>query len=620
MRAFVFLSLLLVLLVTSASCAALSEVRQDIPETQPIALILVDELTWEEVLETSSLEKVFREGAVANLSTTQGAAPVGPRMGHVLLGAGSRVDASLLPESLPQRAGELPGAFRGPASSVQPGALGERLAEGEVATAAVGERARLVVMNREGRVSNTYEAPKTSENLEAALADGAGFVAVDAGGPKEAGRLSGIAREAGAVVTVASPTPPAGSANLTPFALVGAGEGLLYSPATRTRGLVSSTDVAPTLLVQLGVDPSPGMQGRVAAVSPGSFGVAVRLDGRLSFVTEERFSVWILVGVAMLAGAAPAVLRKRKAGAVYTLLVLAALPAGALVVAAVPITNVLGVAFLTLSLAVVLAALFWRLSGSNAGRVSGVFLVVSALILADTISGGTLMKLSTLGYNPAYGTRFYGIGNEYSAFLAGSLTVGVGALVHRRRLFLVPVLAVGLSAVLILGLPTMGADVGGSLALGLGFGATVGLLRKSRLSGLVFWTGTGLALAAGLFLTSGMLFPGVSHGSQAAGGETGLAEVLVRKLLLSLDLLLNPVFLMIFVVGSAVVLLAWRRSRGTAFGAGLLGAAITAFASGALNDSGILAAIFVLAYPSVAAGMFLMSEEGRENNKSSRVR
>ena len=246
MRAFVFLSLLLVLLVTSVSCAALSEVRQDIPEIQPIVLVLVDELTWEEVLETPSLEKVFDEGAAANLSTAQGAAPVSPRMGHVLLGAGSRVDASLLPRNLPRQAGDISRVFGGPASSIKPGALGERLAEEGVTTAAVGERARLAVMDREGRVPGTYAASAPVEELDA-LTDGAGFVAVEAGGPEEAGRLSGAAREAGAVVAVASPNLGAGSANLAPFAITGVEEGLPLLPG--------DADPGPYIQHRRGADP-----------------------------------------------------------------------------------------------------------------------------------------------------------------------------------------------------------------------------------------------------------------------------------------------------------------------------------------------------------------------------
>ena len=105
-----------------------------------------------------------------------------------------------------------------------------------------------------------------------------------------------------------------------------------------------------------------------------------------------------------------------------------------------------------------------------------------------------------------------------------------------------PLAAIGAVAVLALGLPTMGADVGGSLALGVAFGATVGLVRNDGWKGAVLWAAGGFALAAALFLASGLLFPDVSHGSSAAAGRD-LYEVFVRKVALSLGSLLNPVLL-----------------------------------------------------------------------------
>ena len=579
------------------------------PNVRPVVLILVDGLTWEKVQGNPSLEETFGEGAAANLSTAQGAAPADPGIGYVLLGAGSRADTSQLPENFPKDTAESTNAFSGPAAAVRPGSLGETLAEAGLEVVAIGKKARLVAMNIEGRVPLTYDASKPLESLENALAEDTDFIVVQAGSVRWAGRLARAAAEAGAEVAVASPNAPAGSANLTPFVLSGAGEGLLYSPTTRTKALITNTDVAPTLLALPGVDPPREMQGRAATVRPGEVQSAERLGERLSFVAEKRSEVWVPIGAVFVFGMPLAALRRGRAGACFVLLTLAALPAGALVTATFPISNVPAVIALILAFGGSMAAASWRLYSTVSGAVVAAYLTTTALILADAAFGGPLMKLSTLGYNPAYGTRFYGIGNEYAAFLAGSITTGLGALAHRHRLPLGPVLLVGFAAVVVLGLPTMGADVGGSLALGLGFGATVGLLRGSSFRGLALWTAGGLAPAAALFLTSGLLFPGVSHGSRATGGETGLADVLVRKLLLSLDLLLNPVFLLIFVAGLAVVFVGWRRTKTTALGAGLLGATITALAFGALNDSGILAAIYALAYPAVAASIFLVSEE-----------
>lgn len=615
MRTLVLLLLFSILLIASASCASPSEASQGIPEARPVVLVLVEDLTWKETREIPSLTEIFENGAVANLSTFQGADPPDSGMGYVLLGAGSRVDTSLLPESLPNDPAEFPEAFRGPASAVRPGSLGEALTEAGMRTAAIGENALLVAMDNKGQVSLTYTASEPADSLEKALANDADFVAVQAGSVPQAGRLAKTAGDTGAKIMIASPNAPTNAANLTPFALGGLEGGSLYSPTTRTKALIAGIDVAPTILAQLGVEPPREMQGRSVNTLSGGVTPAERLGKRLYFVAEQRGGVWFPIAAVMALGALPAILWRGKMGARFVLLTLAALPAGALLSATFPFSSAPSVIVLTLAFGVSLAALAFLFSRSSSGAIAWSYLLIATLILVDTALGGPLMKLSTLGYNPAYGTRFYGIGNEYAGFLAGGLTMGVGAFAHQRRLPLAVLLPVGTVAVIVLGLPTMGADVGGSLALGLGFGATVGLIRGGRLRSLALWTVAGTAPAAALFLTSGLLFPGLSHGSRAAGGETGLVEIVMRKLLLSLDLLLNPMFLPIFVAGLVVVFLAWLRTRGMAFGAGLLGATITALASGALNDSGILAAIFVLAYPAVAAGIFLLSKETRRTKR-----
>ncbi len=596
------LPLLLFLLVLPASYVP---ANAEAPAPSMV-LVLVDGLTWEEVERIPGLRETFKGGAAANLSTVQGAAPGDPRLAYALLGAGSRADTSLLPEELPRDAAAVPEAFEGAVSSVQPGSLGEALARDGVRVAAVGGRARLAVMDGEGRVAGFYPAAEPVTGLRAALGDGPALVAVETGSPDEAGRIAETAREAGAAVAVASPNAPPGAPNLTPFALAGP-EGLLYSPATRTEALLSSSDVAPTLLDALGVGPPPGMQGRTAAVVPGTTSEARRFGGRLAFVEGQQFVVCGVVGAVAAAGLLAGGLWRGRAGVAGALLWMAALPAAALAVAAVPAANVPAVAATILVLSAAVAALSRRLSGSLYGAVALVYLGTAALILLDASLGGPLMKLSVLGYNPAHGTRFYGIGNEYAAFLAGSLAVGLGALARSRRISAAPalaILAILALAVLVFGLPTMGANVGGSLALGFGLGATLGLIRGGPRSAAL-WAAGGSALAAALFLASGRLFPGVSHGSRAAGGETDLVEIAARKLLLSLDLL-SPVFFLILAGALVVVFAAWRRLRGTPLAAGLSGAVLAALATGALNDSGIVAAIYVLAYPAAAALMVLI--------------
>jgi hypothetical protein len=580
--------------------------------TQTVVLVLVDGLSWETVEKEPGLRETFSDGAAATLSVVQGTEPPDdPRFGYVFLGAGSRVDTRFLPERLPAAPGAIPAAFDGPASTVHPGSLGDALQRAEIRAAAVGDRATLVAMDQEGDVPLRYEDGDPLGGLEAALDDGVGFVAVDAEDPAQAAELVEFGRSTGAVVAVAAPNGLPETPNLTPFALVrpGGEGGLLYSPTTRTEGLLTNADVAPTLLALLGAPVPPEMSGRVAEVRPGGPESAEHLQRRLWFVEESGFRVWGVVGALWAGSLVVGILRGGRRGASMVVLALAALPAGALLAAAVPATGVLPVAALTALFAGGLAALSWRLSGGFTGAFALVSLGTAVLVVLDAAAGGALERFSTLGYNPATGTRFYGVGNEYAAVLAGGLTMGLGVLAYRRRIPAALPAAVGAVAVLVLGLPTMGADVGGSLALGIGFGTTVGLLRGDGPRTMILWAAGGFAFAAALFLASGLLFPDVSHGSQAAGGGGGLAEILVRKLAVSLGNLLNPALLLLLATGAATIYAGWRRARGTPLAAGMLGAVVAAAASGVLNDSGLIATLFALIYPFVAALGVLLSKE-----------
>jgi hypothetical protein len=618
-RVLSLLSLSSVLLAGLALSASLPQATAA-PAAPPVVLVLVDGLSWDEVEEEPGLREAYRSGGAATLSTAQGtASPEDPRFGYIFLGAGARVDTRFLPERLPDDPGQLPAAFDGPARTVHPGSLGDALARAGVKAAAVGDRSRLVAMDSEGDVPVRYGGEDPIDDLEAALEDDAGFVAVDAGDPSQAAELVEAARNAGAAAAVAAPNGPAGTPKLAPFALVrpGAEGGLLHSPTTRTTGLLTNADVAPTLLAILDVPVSPEMAGRVAEMRPGEARSAEVLQRRLWFVEEDGFKVWAVVGVLCAAALAVAALRGGRRGASMVVLALAGLPAGALLAAAVPMQGVLPVAALTALLAAGLTALSWLLSGGNFPRtLASIALATAALVALDAAAGGALARFSTLGYNPASGTRFYGVGNEYAAVLAGSLTMGLAVLAHRRMPPSALAVLGGL-VVLVLGLPTMGADVGGSLALGLGVGATVGLVRGEGPRGVILWAAGGFAFASALFLASGYLFPDVSHGSRAAVGGGGLYEILVRKLAISLGYLLNPILPLLLVVAAAVIYAGWRRAHGTSLAVGMTGAVVAAAASGALNDSGIVATLFALIYPIVGAFGVLISKDNASIRRSS---
>jgi hypothetical protein len=611
-----FPSILLCIFLAALAVPAVLPPAAAASPPRPVVLVLTDGLSWGSIEKEPALREAFRKGASATLSIVQGTEPPrDPRFGYIFIGAGSRVDTRFLPESLPTDPARVPGAFDGPASTVHPGALGDALELAGVRTAAVGERARLVAMDSGGNVPLRYEDGDPVAGLESAVNGGAGFVAVDARDPAQAARVVESARRMGAAIAVAAPNGSPETPNLTPFALVRPGSegGLLYSPTTRTQGLLVNADVAPTLLALFGVPVPPEMTGRVAEVRPGGPENAALLERRLWFVEEDGFKVWAVVAVVWVAALAVGIARGGRKGASPVLLALAALPAGALLAAAVPVTGVTAVGALTALFAAGITALSWKLSGDYAGAFSLVSLATALLVVVDAAAGGPLERFSTLGYNPATGTRFYGVGNEYAAVLAGGLTMGLGVLAYKRRLPAAPPAAVGAAAVIVLGLPTMGADVGGSLALGIGVGAAVGMLRGDGPLGVILWAAGGFALAAALFVASGLLLPDVSHGSRAVGGGDRLGEILVRKLAVSLGNLSSPILLLLLAAGSAAIYAGWRRARGAPLASAMPGAVVAAAATGALNDSSLIATLFALIYPFVAALGVLLPRESADS-------
>jgi hypothetical protein len=599
------IALCLLVLATTAQPALAAE--------RPAVLVLVDGLSWEEVENDPELAAALDAGAAATLSAAQGGTPADPRLAYVFIGAGARLDSSIAPRELPEEPARIPDAFTGTSATVRPGALGDALSEAGIRAAAVGERAYLVAMDSRGEVPLAYTGKSPAAGLRAALEEGAGFVAVEAGQVRETGELVAAAREAGAVTALASPMAPADAAELTPFVLLvpGSEPGILYSPSTRTPGLVTGSDVAPSMLDALDVPVPPEMVGRAVITEPGDPASVRDLHERLAFVANERFRVWGALGLTGAGLILLAAVRWRGRGLAAAILALTALPAGALLAAAVPTTSVAAVSALTAAFAAGLAVPVLRLSRSWSARLAAVFLATATLIALDVATGSHLMRGSTLGFNPATGARFHGIGNEYAAVLLGALCAGAGALRSLRPLpgWILPM--AGAAAVLVLGMPGLGANVGGSLAAGAGIGATIGLLTGGNVRKVAAWSAVGFAFAAASFLLSGRLAPEASHGARAATGETDLPSIAVQKLLLSLQHLLNPALLLLLAAAALIIYAGWRRARGTALGAGILSAGLAGLAMGALNDSGLVATLLTLAYPAAAAATVLLTGKPR---------
>ncbi|MGO4258666.1 hypothetical protein [Marmoricola sp. RAF53] len=283
----------------------------------------------------------------------------------------------------------------------------------------------------------------------------------------------------------------------------GVPHGLLTSLSTRQPGVVQTADLAALLLQRVGTSSSSLGEGRPLVVRP-----VAGVNAPLRQVTElvralnteapfvPRFFALFLGGSALALFAVTLgwfLLRRRGREALagaglsrrltsFVIALCAATPVATLLAGLVPwwrsdhpqaalAACVVGFAGL---LGIVAVRGPWR--RTSVGPTLFLATVTFFVIAQDVMHGSRLQFISLMGLQPVYGGRYYGQGNVMYAVFATTAIV-IAALVadrligtrHRRAAVAVVVL-IGLTALLVDGSPSWGADGGGPLALAPAFG------------------------------------------------------------------------------------------------------------------------------------------------------
>ena len=325
------------------------------------------------------------------------------------------------------------------------------------------------------------------------------------------------------LVLVVSVVPPDEEWRLTPVVASGAGvvPGLLKSPSTKRRGLVTLTDVAPTVLAAVGAPVPVEMSGNPLRYSSGPPD-ARRLDRfDRAAVYRERIYFAVAFGFvctqAVVYALALVVFARRRKGAEVLglgseppgagrgasvtgpggaltsllarawrrwtapavietvvrlgVLAFAAFPLASFLFRAVPFAPSLGFAGIAVLVAIDLAlvALSARLARRRPmSPLAWIMGATVAVLVVDVATGARLQTASILGYSPHTAGRFYGLGNSAFAALAGC-TILLAALhlehAPRRREALATVAALFALVLVADAAPTLGDDVGGVLTL-----------------------------------------------------------------------------------------------------------------------------------------------------------
>lgn len=445
------------------------------------------------------------------------------------------------------------------------------------------------------------------------------------------GRVAAMLRPGDVLYVVAVSSPSAAVMDqLTPIVRwtpQGADRGWLTSPSTRRDGIVTLTDVAPTVLADLGVDEPPSMTGTpvrvVRAPASGRVGALMELNRESLF--RERFVavaaagfIALLVIVAVLAFAffftGSRGLGRFLRVAAYAIL---AVPPATLLGRAIAL-DALGLAgasvvFYALVTALVIVA--FLVPGPRWSGGVALLLLSAGLLTGDLLTGARWQLNGAFGYSPIVGGRFYGIGNLGFAMLFASGFLGLTGLADLRGADRAPTwLGLGLAALVVVdGLPQFGADFGGVLAGVPAVAVTVWMARGRRIRwrSLLALGATAVALAVLATLADLARAPesrthlGRFAARVAAGGFPALWEVVARKAAANVGLFGFSVWTFAIPVALSVLALLLWRPRGIlrdvipqhpVLRAGLAGALVAGVAGFAVNDSGIAIPAMVLGH------------------------
>ncbi len=263
--------------------------------------------------------------------------------------------------------------------------------------------------------------------------------------------------------------------HITPIVIEGPGyaRGTLTSAATHRPGVVTISDVAPTVLDFFKIDPPAYMVGRPIRANPSSNAaeklLAINLNASrqaqrqpaMRGVSAAQSVIVVLVTAIALMSFSP---RVRKAG-LWAALIPAAIP---FTIVGIPLFYngglVGAVVWLVVGVGAVLAAcaLLFR----SASRALVWLCAADVLMLAiDLLRGTPLSSTSIAGYGIMEGARYYGLGNELMGTMLGATLIGAGMLSRvGARLRGAAIAGVFACVFVLIGAPGLGAKTGGALA------------------------------------------------------------------------------------------------------------------------------------------------------------
>jgi hypothetical protein len=289
------------------------------------------------------------------------------------------------------------------------------------------------------------------------------------------------------VVVQSAPNLPGHELLWSAFAGLGSGGDTLTSQSTNQRGMIAAIDIGPTILGHLGLQIPADMRGKPVRLDGAFDGASLRaLKARLVVIDSRRLPAlaWLALAWAFLLivtrlpiGDANRGQRTGWAMRVGAIALLWA-PVAVLLPAALEPSRTVEFALIVATCFALGALTDLLVPWPRAPLVPAVVAVVALTV--DALAGTQLLMRSLLGPSPAFGARFYGIGNELKSGLAVLVFTAVAAALYpcaRSRGAAATMACTGIVLAIVEGSARIGAGVGGVILVSAGTAvATVMLL------------------------------------------------------------------------------------------------------------------------------------------------
>jgi len=267
--------------------------------------------------------------------------------------------------------------------------------------------------------------------------------------------------------------------------------GLLVSGTTRREGIIGNVDIAAAVMDYFDIYGTDIIGRPVKGVAQTNNIERIKDINRVTVNTSNfrypvlsRYAIFVIIVIllGLVTIFYPEIFRGKLAAVEkFLLIAIMITPLILLVVSLLNLKSLISVSFALVSLITAFAFIIYIFFKETLQKIFIISAATSLAIVLDIVTGGHLIRVSLLGYDPIIGARYYGIGNEYMGVVIGSSLVMAASFLDKKRINLSYIAVLLTIIFVVVGYPALGANVGGAVTSFVAFSFFLLRLRKTRI-------------------------------------------------------------------------------------------------------------------------------------------